>query len=260
MRELVQEIVEGDFDQLATYDAKLSMLEEYIAAQTDSVARHNGSAPLLEAKESELRVYQRYMLQLQSALSGIAMPDYLREFTTQVWSQALTSAVRRHGPDSDLAKRFRAVGRDVVMSVQPKGSPPLRKRFLMQLPAMMRDLNEGLRLIGWPDAAQKAFFARLLPSHAESLKGQSMTELEHNLLANSRGSSRSPRRRPRIPGARSRCRWRRRTSNSSSPPTRSGASGWSARTAWTGPTRCRLTSRLIWRRRPACPAATKPCR
>jgi len=68
-----------------------------------------------------------------------------------------------------------------VMSVQPKGSPILRKKFLMQLPPLMKDLNEGMRLIGWPDAAQKDFFGKLLPAHAESLKGQPISELDYNL-------------------------------------------------------------------------------
>jgi hypothetical protein len=39
-----------------------------------------------------------------------------------------------------------------------------------------------MKLIGWPEAAQKDFFGKLLPAHAESLKGQAMSELDHNLL------------------------------------------------------------------------------
>ena len=46
----------------------------------------------------------------------------------------------------------------------------------------MKDLNEGMKLIGWPESAQKEFFSKLLPAHAESLKGQPMSELDHNLL------------------------------------------------------------------------------
>jgi hypothetical protein len=180
---LVQEIVEGDFDQIDLYSAKLTELETFIQSQTGEVAQTSGAATVLESKESELRIQQRYMLQLSSALGTITMPDYLREFTAQVWSQALVLAVRRQGVDSDLSKRFRNVGRDLVMSVQPKGSPVMRKRFLMQLPTLMKDLNEGMKLLGWPDAAQKDFFAKLLPSHAESLKAAPLTELEHNLLA-----------------------------------------------------------------------------
>ena len=91
-------------------------------------------------------------------------------------------AVRRDGADSDRAKRYRRVGTDLVMSIQPKGSPAFRKKFLMQLPPLMKDLNEGMKLIGWPEPAQKEFFGKLLPAHAESLKGQPLSELDHNLL------------------------------------------------------------------------------
>jgi hypothetical protein len=99
-----------------------------------------------------------------------------------VWSQALVLATRQEGTDADRAKRYRRVGCDLIMSVQPKGSPMLRKRFLMQLPPLMKDLNEGMQLIGWPEAAQREFFGKLLPAHAESLKGQPMCELAHNLM------------------------------------------------------------------------------
>jgi hypothetical protein len=181
VRELVQEIVEGDFDQVELYNSKLSALENFIAGQTEEDAKTSAAATVLETKESELRVQQRYMLQLNSALASITLPQYLRDFVSQVWSQALVSAGRRG--DAEMAKRFKQVGRDLVMSVQPKGSPMLRKRFLMQLPTLMKDLNEGMKLIGWPDAAQKGFFAKLLPSHAESLKAPPLSELDHNLLA-----------------------------------------------------------------------------
>jgi hypothetical protein len=180
--ELVKEIVEGDFDQVEVYAAKLEAMETFISSQTHSEAKSNGAASLLEGKESELRVQQRYMLQLQQALQPVALQGYLREFLAQVWSQALVLTARRDGHDAASTKRLRQVAVELVMSVQPKGSLPMRKRFLMQLPGLMKDLNEGLKLIGWPDAAQKAFFGQLLPSHAESLKAPPMTELDHNML------------------------------------------------------------------------------
>jgi len=183
VRQLVQEIVEGDFDQIELYTAKLGELEQFIAAQTQGQVQHTPAAATLESKESELRIQQRYMLQLSTALKPMSLPPYLREFVAQVWSQALVLAVRRDGAGSDRYARFKRAGRDLVMSVQPKGSPVLRKKFLMQLPQLMKDLNEGLALIGWPEAAQKAFFAQLLPAHAESLKAPPMSELDHNLLA-----------------------------------------------------------------------------
>jgi len=180
---IVQEIVDGDFDQAELYTAKIGELESFISQQTSEQLRDRGTASVLESKESELQTQQRYLQQLKAALAAVTMPDYLRDFLCQVWSQALVHATRRDGPEAGLPQRLRHAGRDMVMSVQPKGSPPMRKRFLMQLPALMKDLHEGLTLIGWPDAAKKKFLDQLLPSHADSLKGAALTELEYNLMA-----------------------------------------------------------------------------
>ena len=182
VRALVQEIVEGDFDQVEIYSAKLAALEAFIAEQTSNEAHEQGTAITLGSKESELRLQQRYTLQLQGSLQPMQLPTWLGEFLPQVWGQALVLAVSRDGADSDRAKRYRRVGRDLVMSIMPKGSPALRKKFLMALPPLMKDLNEGLALVGWPDAAQREFFNRLLPAHAESLKGAPQSELDHNMM------------------------------------------------------------------------------
>jgi hypothetical protein len=182
VRKLVDEIVEGDFDQIELYAAKLAELEQFITEQTEGAVEKSGAAVVLDQKESELRIQQRYMLQLQAALAPMQLPAYMLDFLAQVWTQALVLAVRRDGADSDRAKRYRRVGVDLVMSIQPKGSPMFRKKFLMQLPPLMKDLNEGMKLIGWPEPAQKEFFAKLLPAHAESLKAQSLSELDHNLM------------------------------------------------------------------------------
>lgn len=183
VRELVQEIVDGDFDQIEVYTAKLALLEGFIADQTHAEVEEKGAVATLGNKEAELRLQQRYMLQLQGALQPLALPDWLRDFLSQVWSQAMVLAVNRDGATSDRAQRYRRVGRDLVMSVQPKGSPALRKKFLMQLPPLMKDLNEGLALIGWPEAAQREFFRVLTPAHAASLKAPPLSELDHNMMA-----------------------------------------------------------------------------
>ena len=46
----------------------------------------------------------------------------------------------------------------------------------------MKTLNAGMDMIKWPDVARKDFFGKLLPAHAESLKGESMRTLDYNLL------------------------------------------------------------------------------
>ncbi|MBV8603491.1 MAG: DUF1631 family protein [Pelomonas sp.] len=182
VRELVQDVAGGDFERMDVYESKLDALEAFIAEQTAATLKAQGdAAALVERKETELRQQQRYMQQLRTALGPVLMPDFLRDFLAQVWSQAIVTAVRDGAPEQ--AMRLRQFGRDLVMSVQAKTGSAQRQTFLGQLPALMRTLNEGLDLIQWPESARKAFFAQLLPAHAESLKSPSVTPLESNLLA-----------------------------------------------------------------------------
>ncbi|MDY0743023.1 DUF1631 family protein [Paucibacter sp. R3-3] len=185
VRELVQDVANGDFDRMDVYEAKLDELERFIATQTaqalKSASGANGDiAELLARKETDLRLQQRYAQQLQTSLAAVPMDDFLREFLAQIWSQAIVLASREWS--ADRALHIRQLGRELVMSVQPKGGTNARKAFLGELPQLMRTLNDGLDLIAWPESARKSFFGLLLPAHAESLKGAAPSALETNLL------------------------------------------------------------------------------
>jgi hypothetical protein len=184
VRELVQEVVEGDFDQIGVYEQRLATLERFVAeqgrAEADEGAR---AATLLSEKEDELQLRALYAQQLQGELGTLDAPQFLRDFVGQVWSQVLVVAARRDGPDGERTRRLRTAGRELFMSVQPKTSPAHRKTFLAELPRLMQALKEGLDLIGWPDEQRHAFFGQLLPAHAESLKAQPLRPLDFNLMA-----------------------------------------------------------------------------
>jgi hypothetical protein len=182
VKALVQEIVSGDFDQMDVYERKLDALEQFIAEQVrEEVAEQGNTAELLAQKETELLQQQRYMQQLRAELASVDMQEFLREFLSQVWSQVLVLAQRKD-PAGALQARFRGAARELVLSVLPKGTPTDRQGFLRQLPQLMKDLNEGMALVGWSEDAKKAFFAHLLPAHAESLKGRTPSVLDRNLL------------------------------------------------------------------------------
>ncbi len=185
IRELVDEIVAGDFDQIEPYEEKLDRLETFIASQVqrDLEANHQ-TGSVLNQREIDLLQHQRYTQQMHAAIAPVPMDEFLRSFLTQVWSQAIVHAHRVHGEDADITQRMRAVGRELVLSVQPKSTPLDRKNFLLRLPQLMKDLNEGLAMIGWPDKAKKGFLAELLPAHSESLKGNpAHRQLDFNLLS-----------------------------------------------------------------------------
>ncbi|MBK1712521.1 DUF1631 family protein [Rubrivivax gelatinosus] len=184
VRELVDEVVQGDFDQLEIYQSKLAALEAFVAEQGRAEVRANGdAAELLAAKEDELRLRQLYAQQLQGELKDLAAPQFLRDFISQIWSQVVVAASERDGADAESVRQLRQVGRELFMSVQAKTSSAQRKSFLAELPRLMKDLGAGLDLIRWPEASRREFFGQLLPAHAESLKAQPLRPLDFNLLA-----------------------------------------------------------------------------
>ena len=179
---LVQEIVDGDFEQVDVYARKLQELERFTHDAAEEAVEQQAAAPSLVArKESQLRTQQRYRAQLHTALEPLKLPAFLHEFLTQVWSQALIDAARPGQDPSDLL-RYRSVARNLVMSIQPKGATAQRQRFLLLLPGLMRDLAEGVRRLGWPDEAHQRFLASLQPAHSQALRGAPLSELDHNLL------------------------------------------------------------------------------
>ena len=184
VRDLVQEVVEGDFDQIETYEQKLAELVSFTAEQAARQSQaQSDAAALLSEKEDQLKLRQLYAEQLEGDLRGVAAPDFLRDFVSRVWSQVLVRAAEQGGSTGPLAQRMRRVGRELFLSVQPKATPAHRKAFLAELPKLMHDLNEGMNLIGWPDAQRRAFFALLLPAHAESLRRPAGRQLDVNMMA-----------------------------------------------------------------------------
>ncbi|MFO1267907.1 MAG: DUF1631 family protein [Rubrivivax sp.] len=184
VRDLVQDVVEGDFEQIDIYESKLQALEEFAAELASRNAAAHGAAPaLLAAKEDEAQLTELYARQIEMDLKGLAAPEFIVHFMSQVWSRVLLRTALAHGGDSAEMKRARQAGLDLVLSVQPKPTPAHRKSFLTGLPNMMQALNLGLNLIGWPEGERRAFFGQLMPAHAEALKAPSARMLDINLMA-----------------------------------------------------------------------------
>lgn len=184
VRELVQGIVEGEFDRVSVYEAQLDALERFVADHgREALEAHGGSTRMLADREHEWRTQRRYSRQLHEALREIPAPDFVRDFVGDVWSQVIVRCTHREGVDSPAVRRMRAAGQDLLTSVQPKGTPELRQAFVASLPRLMQDLSQGMDLIAWPEASRKAFFGLLLPAHARALKSDGLSTLDHNLLA-----------------------------------------------------------------------------
>ncbi len=184
IKALVQQVVDGDFDQVETYESQLRSLEIFMAEIGRADDRAAGeAAELLAQKEDEQRLRQLYAQRLEGELKSLAGPEFVRDFITRTWSRVMIRAATQDGVDSPLAQRLRRAGRELFMSVQPKATPQARKAFLGDLPQLMKDLSAGMDLIQWPEAERRAFFGQLMPAHAEALKNTTARQLDINLLA-----------------------------------------------------------------------------
>jgi len=183
VRELIEEVVEGDFDQIEIYEQKLAALVSFTAEQAGAEAKAQGeAAALLAEKEDQLRLRQLYAQQMAGDLRDVPAPAFLLDFISRVWSQVLLQAAAQGGVDGPLAQRLRRVGRELFLSIQPKATPALRKAFLAELPKLMQELTAGMNLIGWPEEQRRAFFDQLMPTHAEALRSAALRQLDVNLM------------------------------------------------------------------------------
>jgi hypothetical protein len=184
VKTLINEVVEGDFDQIELYEQNLAALEAFSneLASKDS-PEQAATAALLAEKEDQQRLRQLYAQRLEGDLQGLEAPDFLRDFISQVWSQVLLRAAERDGAEGALVQRLRVAGRELFLSVQPKPTPALRKAFLAQLPKLMQELTEGMNLVAWPETERRKFFGLLMPAHADSLRNTGGSLLSINLMA-----------------------------------------------------------------------------
>jgi len=125
----------GDFDQIELYTAKLNELEAFVAQQ----AKQDVQTTIGSVGGGQQRGRPSHPAALHDAVAGGADACWR-------WKSTFATSWRRSGVkrwpwassamafQSELAQRLKRVARDLVMSVQPKGSPAMRKKFLMQLP------------------------------------------------------------------------------------------------------------------------------
>ncbi len=179
---LVEEIAAGDFEKVKLYDEQLDALEAFVAEQNRLALQQQGqdAAELLAKKEALARQNLQYQQELEKALADLPLPEFLRRFLSRDWGPVIVHASTQESESQ--AQAMRRLGKDLALSVLPKGGSPLRREFLSTLPVMVRSINEGLDRVHSPEAVRKQLFADLLPVHAESLKTAALSPLDHNLL------------------------------------------------------------------------------
>lgn len=173
MVEAVVTHVLDEFDtDLALFESAVAQvegfLEEQKRAEEQIVER---SARLIEARE---RQELARMVAEEEVARRLAVrhwvPPAVRSMLEQHWSRALADVHATDGEGSPAWQRFMLTMDDLLWSVEPKSSADDRKRLVTMLPAMLRQLHDGLHRAKAPDEVRDAFFGELVDSHAAAVK------------------------------------------------------------------------------------------
>ena len=131
-------------------------------------AAHVEAAARLERREVALHQASRAVY----LLVGPAPPSVARNFLERYWVHVLAKAVYLHGPDSpQWAARLLTANRLLASAVEPADADA-RQRLATELPALARELEEGLAWIALPGPQATAALASCMELHRSLLAGR----------------------------------------------------------------------------------------
>jgi uncharacterized protein DUF1631 len=165
----VLEEFDTEIDFLSSLVAEVqAFLDEQKASEHQIIER---SARLIEARE---RHELARMVAEEEVARRLALrqwvPPAVRAMLAGPWMNALADVHMTEGEGSPAWQRFTLAMDDLLWSVEPKANLEERKRLVSMLPAMLRQLHEGLARAKSPDSAKEAFFGALVDSHAAAMK------------------------------------------------------------------------------------------
>ncbi len=188
---LVMRIVDAacrEFEEDMTVLERLrDEFERFIAARAQRLGTplDRLTSALSAAETLEARVIQ-VAGQMQQALEGAEVAEFLRDFLVGPWARVLATCVPHsvphnvpnnaldHAPanaqDSGVSTRFRSVIHDLLWSVRPKASADERQRLFALIPAMTRRLRDGLAAIHFPAEERRRFLQAVMQAHTSAVR------------------------------------------------------------------------------------------
>lgn len=162
---------QADAPDAAMFRRALGRLGEWAAAQLDSQRRT--AQPAIEALErSERRDLLEHGLsqRLTEQMAAVRTSPAVRRFVTGTWARVLAQAMQDDGEHAESTQRLLKTVDDLLWSVQIPDHAQSRQRLLALLPGLLQRLREGMALIAWPEADQRAVLDELMAIHTEALR------------------------------------------------------------------------------------------
>lgn len=146
------------------------------------------AATLAQQVEQKEALSIQYTIELRKMLSSVPVRDEVREFLFRVWAEVLALAAVRLGPQHEQTLRYKQAAADLLWSVSAKAARAERSRVVLQLPALLNTLREGMATLAMPDDAQDQHIKlvndavmQAFVSRAEGMSADTLEELAKGL-------------------------------------------------------------------------------
>ncbi|HVE48244.1 MAG TPA: DUF1631 domain-containing protein [Casimicrobiaceae bacterium] len=167
----VHAVLERFADDLALFEELRVELQAFLAEE-EKAAESNIATTAEE-------INQRDQVEIASAVArseierrieSYPVPTFLAGFLRQHWLGALAQVYTASGEESEAWNSAVTTLEDLIWSVQPKRSSEDRKHLIALLPSLLKRLNAGMLVQGWPQSAREGFMSNLVEAHAAAVK------------------------------------------------------------------------------------------
>jgi Protein of unknown function (DUF1631) len=171
LERVVHTVIRGSFEDAGEH---ARLLEQFERAIVD-IATAASAAPVVVMHDSEDRdvLVIKTTIQISQLLAGVEVDRAVRFFMLDVWSRVLVEIACRQ-PDSGrdaLLARAKRLCFDLAWTAAPKTTSGERARLAGLLPTMIAAIRDGLRVIDYPEADERAFFGEWTRVLAYAVRG-----------------------------------------------------------------------------------------
>lgn len=163
---------------LANFEDNLEIFTE-AQAKLEAFLAHEDIQASEEAAKTAKSIYDRERLELARVMAVDELrqravephvPDVIREFFTNCWSEVAARSFIQSGEQGQLWLEVIRTAEDLVWSVAPKTSVEERMKLVSLLPDLLRRLEKGVTAVKTPQDQKEVFFSALVQCHAQAIK------------------------------------------------------------------------------------------
>lgn len=169
--DLIQRILNEFDDQVGIFAELLEGLEQYLGEEKKRTDALTGlSAQHIHHREQEEIARIMAHDEIRRRIHSAQLPEVIGNFLVGCWEGVLAAEYAQTGEDGEPWTRAIETMDELIWSVAPKRVAEERKQLVSLLPSLLKRLQDGMVLVGLPDAEHDQFFARLVKCHADAIK------------------------------------------------------------------------------------------